>query len=301
MERALGLDRKKGSAMTDAEVFDPNRIYELDIKDVDYLRDGNLTLQARIYQPQGRGPFPALIYLHGGAWSSNDRTTNPGVPRGVAGSGVVVCSIDFRQGADYPFPSSMIDLNYAIRWLKIHAPEFNGVPGAVGCMGSSSGGHLTLLAAMRPRDPRYTILPFAEAPDLDGTLGYAISCMGVIDPYARYLNAKKDGNEGMVARHDAYFLTEDAQIDANPYQILERKESLQLPPALVVQGTADTTSPKQMVESFAKMYRAAGGQLELAQFEGMPHGIWDWPEDDAKRAIQTIAAFIAKRVSAVAA
>ena len=92
----------------------------------------------------------------------------------------------------------MIDLNYAIRWLKVHAPDFNGLPDHVGCMGSSSGGHLTLLAAMRPHDPRYAVLPFGEAQQVDATLAYAISCMGVIDPYARYLNAKNDGNEGMV-------------------------------------------------------------------------------------------------------
>src|SRR6476646_1538627 len=150
----------------------PSNRYELDIKDVDYLHDGGLTLQARIYQPRGSGPFPALVYLHGGAWSSNDRTTNPGVPRGVAETGVVVCSIDFRQGGENPFPSSMIDLNFAIRWLKVHAPDFNGLPNHVGCMGSSSGGHLTLLAAMRPRDPRYALLPFAEAPRVDATLAY---------------------------------------------------------------------------------------------------------------------------------
>src|ERR1700730_8822451 len=150
--------------------YDTTRSYGLTLEDVEYLRDGDEVLQARLYRPQGPGPFPTLLYLHGGAWSSNDRTTNPKLPQTVASSGVLVCSIDFRQGGTHPFPSSMIDINSAIRWLKAHARDFNADPAVIGGAGSSSGGHLILLAAMRPRDARYTIRPFSEAPSLDASL-----------------------------------------------------------------------------------------------------------------------------------
>jgi acetyl esterase len=281
-------------------VYDPSRNYDLDIHDVEYLRDGDAVLQARIYQPKGSGPFPALVYLHGGAWSSNDRTTNPAVPEGVAMSGVVVCSLDFRQGAEGPYPASSADINYGIRWLKANALQFNALPETVGCMGSSSGGHLTLLAGMRPADPRYTRLPLSAAPALDAVLAFAISCSGVLDPWARYLGAKRDGNTGMVARHDAYFLNDEAQRESSPVLILERGENVRLTPTLIVQGTADTTSPKPMVEHFAAMFRAAGGSVDVAFFEDMPHAFYEWPQAEAQNGIARIKSFISDRVAAVA-
>jgi acetyl esterase len=275
--------------------------YTLDIKDVDYLSSGSETLQARIYQPQGTGPFPTVLYLHGGAWTSNDRTTNPAMPQAVAEGGVVVASIDFRQGGQHPFPSSMIDINYAIRWLKKHAADFNGRPERIGGMGSSSGGHLIVLAGMRPRDSRYTTRTYAEAPEIDASLAYVIPCSGVLDPLGRYEMAAAQGKADLTARHDAYFLTTAAQDDCSPLRILKRGEKVELPPALVVQGTADEWVPKEMAIEFASLYRAAGGEAELAQAENMPHAIWEWSEAEFKQAVERIGAFISRNAGVVAA
>ena len=109
------------------------------------------------------GPFPALLDIHGGAWNNGDRTNNPALAEGLAASGVVVVSIDFRCGGTYPYPSSLADINYATRWLKVHAADFNADAATAGGLGVSSGGHLILLSAMRPFDPRYTALPLAGA------------------------------------------------------------------------------------------------------------------------------------------
>jgi acetyl esterase/lipase len=274
-----------------------NRTYELDVRDVEYLHDGHESILARVYQPRGSGPFPALVYIHGGAWSSNDRTTNPGLPWGVAARGVVVVAIDFRQGVEHPYPSSLIDINYATRWLKKHAGDFNAIPGSVGGMGASSGGHLIMLSAMRPRDSRYTAIAFDEAPEAGASLAYVISCFGVLDPYGRYRMAEQNGNKEMMARHDAYFGSIETQKEASCLLVLERGEKAELPPALLIQGTADTGVPKGMIEEFDARYRAAGGQAELALFEGMPHGIWDWPPEQIERAIDRIQAFIARQLA----
>jgi acetyl esterase len=279
----------------------PKATHELDIKDVEYLRDGALTLQARIYQPKGAGPFPTVLYLHGGAWTSNDRTTNPAMPKAVAEGGNLIVSIDFRQGGDHPFPSSIIDINYAARWLKVHARDFNGNPDSIGGMGSSSGGHLIVLAGMRPRDPRYTVRPFAEAQGVDASLAYVIPCSGVLDPYARYLGAKAQGKDDLVARHDAYFLTAEAQEDSSPVLMLKRGERVELPPALVVQGTADEWVPKEMAEGFVAAYNAAGGKAELSAGLGMPHAMWEWSDDEFTKAVERIRGFITRHVTAGAA
>jgi acetyl esterase len=278
--------------------YDSAARYEFKVEDVEYRSDGERSWLALMYQPQGPGPFPALLEIHGGAWNNGDRRNNPALAEGLAASGVVVASIDFRMGGQDPYPSSLADINYATRWLKAHAPDFKADPATVGGLGVSSGGHLILLAAMRPFDPRYTALPFAGAAGVDGTLAYAISLWGVLDPYGRYLMAQERGNKELMANHERYFLTADAMQESNLIQILQHKENVELPPALLIQGTADKGVPQGMVEKVYELYGATGGNVELALFPDMPHGLAGWSELEKTRMIERLKAFIAQRVAA---
>ncbi len=118
------------------------------------------------------------------------------------------------MGADQ-YPSSLQDINYAIRWLKSHARDFNADRRSVGGLGVSSGGHLIVLSAMRPNDSRYAALPFEDT-SVDASLSYAISCWGVIDALGRYRLAQSDGRQELVGNHDRYFVTEAAMEEGNP-------------------------------------------------------------------------------------
>ena len=72
-----------------AVAYDPSAQYETKVWDVEYRRDPVRTLMARIYQPQGVGPFPTLLDVHGGAWNDQDRTANALVDERLAASGVL--------------------------------------------------------------------------------------------------------------------------------------------------------------------------------------------------------------------
>ena len=277
--------------------YDPTRRYEFTVQDIEYRRDGARSWLAMMYLPQGPGPFPAIIDLHGGAWNNGVRTDNPAIAEGLAASGVVVASIDFRMGGEDPYPSSLADINYATRWLKLHAAEFKADAATVGGLGVSSGGHLMLLSAMRPFDPRYTALPLAGAGDLDGTLAYAISCWGVLDPLGRYRMAEAKGNTNLMAHHERYFLTTEAMQESNLMHILAQGEAVELPPALLIQGTADEGVPQGMVEKVAELYGAAGGDVELALYQGMPHGIAGWTAAEVTNMLNRLRSFIAQRLS----
>jgi acetyl esterase/lipase len=281
--------------------YNPAQRYDVKTQDIAYRHDGRQSWLALVYQPQGAGPFPALLDIHGGAWNNGDRTNNPALAEGLAASGVVVVSIDFRCGGEYPYPSSLADINYATRWLKAHAGDFNADAETVGGLGVSSGGHLILLSAMRPYDSRYTALPLAEAPSLDATLAYAISCWGVLDPYGRYLMARDTGNTNLMANHERYFLTAEAMQEASLLTILQRGERVELPPALLIQGTADKGVPQGMVENVASLYRAAGGDVELALFQDMPHGLAGWSAPEVARMIERMKTFIAQRLTTAVA
>lgn len=280
-----------------ALAYDPAQRFAVTVEDVVYREEGGRSWLAQLHRPQGDGPFPALLELHGGAWNSGDRTSNPQLAAGLAQSGVLVASIDFRMGGEDPYPSSPQDINYAIRWLKLHAADFNADAERLGGLGISSGGHLIMLSAMRPHDPRYAALPLAGAEALDGTLAYFISCWGVLDPYGRYQMALAQGNAALAANHDRYFGTVETQQEASPLLILARGEPAMLPPALLIQGTADAGLPQGMVEDVARRYQAAGGAVDLALFPGMPHGIAGWPPEQVAQMIARMQAFIARHVA----
>jgi len=177
----------------DAKTVDA-RTHQFDVQDIEYLRHGDKPLLAKVYKPRGEGPFPALVDLHGGAWCMADRNTDKVRHEFLAGHGVVVVSLDWRTAKEGAYPKALTDINYAIRWVKLHAKELKTRPDLVGISGQSSGGHLAMLAAMRPHDPRYTTIALpAGSPALDATVKAAVLSWPVINPLGRYRFAKRQG------------------------------------------------------------------------------------------------------------
>jgi acetyl esterase len=280
-----------------AEVAVPAR-FEIETRDIEYLRHGDTALAARLYRPKGEGSFPALIDVHGGAWASGDRLNNAPLDEALAKSGIVVLAIDFRMPPTHRYPESIADINFAIRWLKAHAREFGSRRDLVSALGTSSGGHQLLLAALKPDDPRYAALPLAEAPGEDARLPYIVLCWPISDPLARYRMVKEKGNTRLVEAHDAYWASEAEMEEGNPLLILERGETAtKLPPAIVVQGTGDDNVTPDMADRFAAAYRARGGQLELHKFDGQPHTfIMRDPASEASRqATEKLRDFVLKQ------
>ncbi len=247
------------------------QVFEFQVRDIVYRRDGNSVRLARLYQPAGTGPFPAVVQLHGGAWNTKDRTDGQHTALDLAGAGIVVLSIEFRNAPEAPYPASLQDINYGIRWLKAHAREFGSSPERVGLYGTSSGGHQALLAAIRPDDPRYTALPLAEAPLVDATVAFVVSGWGVLFPLERYKLARAQGNASIARSHETFFKDEQTQVEATPALIIERGEKVRLPPALVFQGTADEWTSTALAERLADVYRKAGGMMELELLPGERH------------------------------
>ena len=274
--------------------------HEFHVKDIVYQRNGEKVRLARLYQPAGTGPFPAVLQVHGGAWNNKDRTDGQQTAMDLVASGIVVLSIEFRNAPEAPYPASLQDINYGIRWLKAHSREFGSSPDRVGLYGTSSGGHQVLLAAMRPDDPRYTALPLAEAPKMDAKVAFVVSGWGVLFPLERYKLAKAQGQMDIARSHDTFFGNEQTQIEATPALIIERGEKVSLPPALVYQGTADEWTRVELAQRFAADYRGAGGTLDLQLLQGERHTfVNEHPfAPNSVKAVQMVKAFITKYSSA---
>lgn len=267
--------------------------HEIEVEDIEYLRHGDKPLLARVYRPRGDGPFPLLIDLHGGAWCNKDRTSDAGTDEPLARSGVVVASLDFRMPPEAGYPASMIDINYALRWFKVHAKRFHVDPARAGILGVSSGGHQAMLSALRPRDPRYATLPLDADPGVDANVRCVVLCWPVIDPLGRYRHAKALAQAGntkladqVVPSHDRYWGDEVAMAEGNPTLALERGETVAAtPPVLYLQGTADAAHPREHLERFVAAYRKIGGRVDLNFYEGVGEAfITNDPASPAARA-----------------
>jgi acetyl esterase len=276
--------------------YDPSGQYEIKVWDVEYRRDPVRTLMARIYQPQGEGPFPTLLDVHGGAWNDQDRTANAPVDERLAASGLLVVAIDVRLAQEAPYPASVADANYGIRWLKAKARDWHGDPETVGALGSSSGGHVLELCAMRPHDPRYAQYPLPEAPHLDASLAYLVARSPISNPLARYEQAQKMRRDTLIKNSETYFNPWDMIIEGNPQLLLERGEAVLLPPMFVLQGELDDNVLPAVQEHFVATYRAAGGEIDYEVFPGAEHRWIIQPGPQTDRAITMIKAFIARQL-----
>ena len=264
------------------------------IEDVEYQRQGGQALLARLYRPPGTGPFPALLQVHGGAWTSKDRTDNDFISRAFAESGILVASLDFRMPPEAPYPASIADINLGIRWLKARARTYGSRPDWVGVFGTSSGGHQALLAAMRPDNPDYAALPLPEAPQIDARVAFVASGWGVLDPLLRYHLAKKAGNAELVENHHAFWRDEATMSEGSPPAILDRGDKVHLPPALVFGGDSDEWVPVETMQRLVAGWKKAGGDIELQFYKGANHGFMTGKPDApyARPAIERMKAFI---------
>ena len=263
--------------------------HTFDVEDVEYLRHGDKPLLARVFKPHGDGPFPALVEVHGGAWCLSDRTTERIRHDVLAGHGIVVVALDFRGGTEGAYPKSLTDINYAVRWTKLHARELKTRADLVGLSGQSSGGQQAMLTAMKPNDPRYAAIALpAGSPALDASVRCVVMSWPVINPLGRYRFAKQQRDsanppkwpQGIIDRHDIYWGSEANMADGSPMLAIERGETVRTPPAVWFQGRGDTLHDYKDPDSsfaggeaarFVQNYRKAGGEITLEYFDAPAH------------------------------
>ena len=290
--------------------FDPSAPYEVDETDVTFARPGGVELLARVYRPRGEpaAPLAAAVDVHGGAWSRNDRTTGAVHGRALAASGLVVVSLDFRQGPDHKHPAASADVAAGVRYVRAHAGRLQIDPRRVGIVGSSSGGQLALLHAVKPSAPEHTGIPIVlpdgalGAGPADDSVAWAVALYPVADPLARYryVLSRKDepavpngfSAKRLIDAHHGYFTDEGAMAQASVTRVVSSGESRALPPVWLAQPELDDNVPADVTEAFFVAYRAAGGAIERTQFPGARHGFIGTASADTDKAVVLMRGFI---------
>ena len=125
------------------------------LRDIEYARVGNKSLKLDLYLPEGQGPFPLIIWVHGGGWTSGDKSlsANSSQIRQTT-RGYAVASVNYRLSQEAKFPAQIEDCKAAVRWLRANATQYNVDPSRVAAWGSSAGGHLVALMGTSAGEPR---------------------------------------------------------------------------------------------------------------------------------------------------
>jgi acetyl esterase len=274
--------------------------FEVDVEDVVVQGEGAGALLGRLFRPRGAGPFAAAVDVHGGAWVQGDRTGNDPINLRLAAQGIVVLAVDHRLPPAGVHPAAVQDINHAVRWLKAHAADWSVQVDRVGLTGTSAGGHLALLTALKPHDVDFAALPVTGGHDAE--VAFCVALWPVVCPLRRYREVVLDGSgaaaypgrAATTTKQMTYWLTEAAMAAGSPLAATQRGDTIALPPMLIVQSPADPLHPLAHARAFADAYRARGGRIALHLVEGEPYYlVRSDPDSPAGReAIARIVAFI---------
>lgn len=226
-------------------------------------------IPVRIYTPEGEGPFPALVYYHGGGWVIGDLETVDVPCRMLANrANCVVVSVDYRLAPEHKFPAAADDSYAAAKWVVENAASIEVDADRVAIGGDSAGGNLAAVVALMARDKgeislAYQMLIYPVTNHSYATESYTENADG-------YLLTK----DSMVWFWDHYLRNEDD--GKNPYASpLQAKDLSGLPPAMVLTGEFDPLRDEG--EAYAQRLKEAGVEVEAARYDGMIHGFFWMP------------------------
>jgi acetyl esterase len=221
----------------------------------------------RLYTPPGRGPFPVLLYFHGGGFVIGDLDDYDGTCRELCdGAGCIVVSVGYRLAPEHRFPAATDDCLAATRWVGEHAAAFDGDPDRIAVGGDSAGGNLATVTALRIRDE--------GGPALCAQL----LVYPVTDHVERETASMRDNADGYLLTRDTirWFANHYLGPDGNPDDArvcpLRAVSLADLPPALVL--TAEYDPLRDEGEAYAEALRAAGVATTLSRYDGAIHGFF---------------------------
>jgi alpha-L-fucosidase 2 len=235
-------------------------------KDIEYGKAGDVSLLLDASVPDGAGPFPVAILVHGGGWSGGDKARDIDVlfdP--LTKAGFTWFSINYRLAPKYRWPDCFEDVQTAVRWVKANAEKYKGDPNRIALIGYSAGGHLVCLAAVRAgNDTRVqAVVGLAPPTDLELDLpqrgGLSPSLQGLLDRPREVTDDCRNLLRDMSAIH---FIKPG------------------LPPFLLIHGTADKSVPYQGSLNFQTELRKNGDSCDLITLDKAPHNISKWAQAD---------------------
>ena len=231
------------------------------LKDVVYGRAGgmDLTLDASI--PDGRGPFPAAVLVHGGGWVAGDKQQYiTYIFKPLSDAGFAWFSINYRLAPQYQFPAPADDIEQAIRFVKAHAVEYKIDPKRMALIGESAGGHLVSYVGAHNRP--------------GSRVAAVVSLYGIHDFITAALEWKPFPHEvlGLFGIKQVNAETAPLLIKGSPVVYVSKDT----PPFLLIHGSKDEDVPYDQSVQMCDRMKQVGARCDLITIPGAPHGMDHW-------------------------
>ncbi|WP_230426407.1 alpha/beta hydrolase [Paragemmobacter aquarius] len=235
---------------------------EIKMRDVAIPGPGG-EIKARIYTPPGAGPFPVIVYYHGGGWViANLDTYDASARRLSVGAKAIVVSSHYRQGPEDVFPAAHEDAYAAYVWAVEHAGDFNGDAAHMALAGESAGGNLAANVAIMARDAKIT-------QPLHQLLVYPVAGNDMTtSSYLENADAAPLGKADMAWFVENAFAKPDDAADPR-INLVSRTDLSGLPPATVITAQIDPLRSEGM--AYAKALEAAGVAVEMKNYDAVTH------------------------------
>ena len=251
-------------------------------------KDGE-ELRIRVYLPEGEGPFPVLVYYHGGGWVLGELEMFEAANRLVAMEGkIVVVSVDYRLAPEYPYPIPIEDAYTALQWVANHTAEIHGDPTKISVGGDSAGGNLATVVAKRALDQ--------SGPKIDAQiLIYPVTNLNFnTDSYHRF--AEGYGLDRELMQWFGFHYTLDITLFKDPTVSPLMNENLEgLPPTLIVAAEMDVLLDEG--QAYAEKLRRNGVYVQYERIPGVVHGFYSMLPffyEETKQTVDLIVDFLHK-------
>jgi acetyl esterase len=223
-------------------------------------------LRVRVYTPVGNGPFPGLVFFHGGGFVLCSLDTHDGQCRSLAhAAGCVVVSVDYRLAPEHRFPAAPEDCYAATQWVAKNGGELGIDVGRIAIGGDSAGGNLAAVVALMARDRggpalRFQLLVYPVTDCAFDTASYRDNGEGY------YLTA------GSMRWFWQQYLADPGQAAEAYASPLRARDLSRLPPGLCI--TAEYDPLRDEGEAYAARLRSAGIDMRTSRYDGMIHGFF---------------------------
>jgi acetyl esterase/lipase len=257
-------------------------------KDLAYVTDGHERQKLDLYIPEGEGPFPVLVWIHGGAWRAGSKKNARGLES--LDRGVAVASLNYRLSQHAIFPAQIEDCKSAIRWLRAHADKYQLDTDRLVVRGASAGGHLVALLGVTGN-----VRTFDEGENLD----QSSSVTAAIDEFGPTDFLQMDAMDGEIGKMDHNAKdSPESQLIGGPIQEHPDKVKLANPltyvsegdaPFLIIHGDQDPLVAHGQSVILHDALKSAGVPSVLYTVQGGKHGWFKDPQVG-----QRIAKFLVK-------
>lgn len=264
------------------------------LDNVEYGRAGDFSLRLDARIPEGRGPFPAAIIVHGGGWMRGDRkhTVEP-LFRPLADARFATFSISYRLasdlnggsgngiGAALMLGAAIDDVRQAVSFVKAHAEEYRIDPNRVALIGESAGAQLASMAALKP--------------GANGEVRAVVAMYSPSDLVSLAQTSKQIPDSVREAVRGTPFadMLLAGLRNLSPINYVHPG----MPPFLLIHGTSDTLVPFEQSENMCRKIHEAGGSCELYAVKGGGHGLRWWESDHLTGYKRRLVAWLEKELA----